>query len=278
MEGGQIVAGVGVRGGSGALQLGLIALGRKLGCAPEHQVFEKMREAALAGFDLVAGTGSDDDEQRHDVRVVGWNCDQAEAVGQIFLNVRIRKNFSGRSRRSRSEKKAHGKQSAFPQLHLVFSVAHFFSWATSVSVLRNTRKLWPPKRGWTGGFLHFLAPRTAALALFEQSGAKRVASTPPPGCVFLPFPGGAGQRPLRFSAPAPMQAGQITFHGLARVALRAASVLQSRSLKGAGIGSRPDGKWRRQPELQARGSQPPIRAMRSRVVAGGFTGSVVFRC
>ena len=28
----------------------------------------------------------------------------------------------------------------------------------------NTRKLWPPNRGWTGGFLHSLAPRPAALA------------------------------------------------------------------------------------------------------------------
>jgi mRNA interferase MazF len=32
-------------------------------------------------------------------------------------------------------------------------------------LLRNTRKFWPPNRGWTGGFLHCLAPRPAALAL-----------------------------------------------------------------------------------------------------------------
>jgi beta-barrel assembly-enhancing protease len=29
----------------------------------------------------------------------------------------------------------------------------------------ETRKLWPANRGWTGGFLHFLAPQPAALAL-----------------------------------------------------------------------------------------------------------------
>lgn len=32
-------------------------------------------------------------------------------------------------------------------------------------LLNNTRKLWPPERGWTGGFLHLLAPRPATLAL-----------------------------------------------------------------------------------------------------------------
>jgi mono/diheme cytochrome c family protein len=33
-------------------------------------------------------------------------------------------------------------------------------------LVRKARKFWPPNRGWTGGFLHFLAPRPAALALF----------------------------------------------------------------------------------------------------------------
>ncbi len=36
------------------------------------------------------------------------------------------------------------------------------------ALLRNTRKLWPPNRGWTGGFLHFLTPRPAALALHNE--------------------------------------------------------------------------------------------------------------
>ncbi len=97
MEGGQIVAGVGVRGGSGALQFRLITLGRKFGGAAEHQMFKEMREAALPGFDLIARTRSDNDEQRDDVRIVGGDCDQAEPVRQIFLNVRIRKDFGGRS-------------------------------------------------------------------------------------------------------------------------------------------------------------------------------------
>src|SRR5271167_2616740 len=34
-------------------------------------------------------------------------------------------------------------------------------------LLRNTRKSWPPDRGWTGGFLRSLAPRPAALALLS---------------------------------------------------------------------------------------------------------------
>ena len=35
----------------------------------------------------------------------------------------------------------------------------------NVGLLSNTRKLWPPKRGWTGGLLHFPAPRPATLAV-----------------------------------------------------------------------------------------------------------------
>ncbi len=38
----------------------------------------------------------------------------------------------------------------------------------ALALLRKTRKLWPPKRGWRGGFLHFLAPRPAALALLRE--------------------------------------------------------------------------------------------------------------
>ncbi len=37
--------------------------------------------------------------------------------------------------------------------------------------MRNTRKLWPRNRGWTGGFLHCMAPRPAALALQRKRGA-----------------------------------------------------------------------------------------------------------
>ena len=39
----------------------------------------------------------------------------------------------------------------------------------SAGLLRNTRKSWPPNRGWTGGFLRSLAPRTAALALLRNT-------------------------------------------------------------------------------------------------------------
>src|ERR1700744_5797532 len=44
-------------------------------------------------------------------------------------------------------------------------------------LLRNTRKSWPPKRGWTGGFLHFLAPRPAVLALLSLRNTRK--SWPP---------------------------------------------------------------------------------------------------
>jgi hypothetical protein len=57
-------------------------------------------------------------------------------------------------------------------------------------LLRNTRTLWPAQRGWTGGFLHFLAPRPAALALLilamhsvpapaQQAAATTPATAPP---------------------------------------------------------------------------------------------------
>ena len=39
-----------------------------------------------------------------------------------------------------------------------------------MSLLRNTRKLWPPNRGWTGEFLWYLAPRPATLALLRIFG------------------------------------------------------------------------------------------------------------
>jgi hypothetical protein len=37
-------------------------------------------------------------------------------------------------------------------------------------LLGNTRKVWPPNRGWMGGFLPSLAPRPAALALLTLAG------------------------------------------------------------------------------------------------------------
>jgi predicted Zn-dependent protease len=43
------------------------------------------------------------------------------------------------------------------------------------ALLKNTRKSWPPKRGWTGGFLHLLAPRPAAPALFRRAAGFAVA-------------------------------------------------------------------------------------------------------
>ena len=42
-------------------------------------------------------------------------------------------------------------------------------------LLRNTRKSWPPDRGWTGGFLRSLAPRLAALALLAAAALAQAA-------------------------------------------------------------------------------------------------------
>ena len=95
MKGGQIVAGESVRGGARVLQFGLITRGRKLLRAAEHEVLEEMREAALAGLDFVARARADDDEERDDVGIVGRDGDQAEAVWQVFLHVRVREDFRG---------------------------------------------------------------------------------------------------------------------------------------------------------------------------------------
>ncbi len=61
----------------------------------------------------------------------------------------------------------------------------------------NARKLWPPNRGWAGGFFGFLAPRPADLALLGNARKLWPPNREWTG-GFLPFPGGAGQRPLRF--------------------------------------------------------------------------------
>ena len=57
-------------------------------------MLEEVREAALAGLDLIARTGADHDVERDDVRIIGGNGDQAEAVGQVLLNIRIGEDFS----------------------------------------------------------------------------------------------------------------------------------------------------------------------------------------
>src|SRR5665213_1428189 len=49
---------------------------------------------------------------------------------------------------------------------------------TIALLLRNTRKSWPPNRGWTGGFLRSLAPRPAALALLTFAFALQAEQFP----------------------------------------------------------------------------------------------------
>ncbi len=75
-------------------QRGLVFLRRELRRPAKHEVFEKMREAALAGLYLIARSGSYDDEDRHDVGIVGRNRNQPEAIGQILLNIRIGEDLS----------------------------------------------------------------------------------------------------------------------------------------------------------------------------------------
>jgi len=67
----------------------------------------------------------------------------------------------------------------------------------AASLLMNTRKSWPPDRGWTGGFLRCWAPRPAALALVFAGG------------VFAQAPGStvANQLPLSGQAA---QNGSVT--------------------------------------------------------------------
>ncbi len=69
----------------------------------------------------------------------------------------------------------------------------------ALALLRNTRKFWPPNRGWTGGFLHSLASRPPALALLMILAAAAFAQSPPPGSLaprtvyLLPMAGGLDQ-------------------------------------------------------------------------------------
>jgi hypothetical protein len=42
------------------------------------------------------------------------------------------------------------------------------SGAAALALLGNSRRLWPPDRGWTGGLLRYLAPRPPALALMRN--------------------------------------------------------------------------------------------------------------
>ncbi len=69
--------------------------GGVFGRAAEHEVFEEMGEAGVAGFDLVAGAGLDHDVDGDDVGIVGRDGDEAQAVGQVFLRVGVGKDLAG---------------------------------------------------------------------------------------------------------------------------------------------------------------------------------------
>ena len=53
----------------------------------------------------------------------------------------------------------------------------------ALALLKNTRKLWPPNRGWTGGFLDRWAPRPAALCLSPGGGGPRFLALAPFGSL-----------------------------------------------------------------------------------------------
>jgi len=59
-------------------------------------VLEEVREAGLAGFDLVAGAGLDGNVDTDQVREPGRNDDDFQPVGQRPLRRAKRKNVAGR--------------------------------------------------------------------------------------------------------------------------------------------------------------------------------------
>src|SRR5580698_3649218 len=119
MKGRQVVAGICIGGCTGVLQFVLIALRGEFRRAAKHQVLEEMREAALARLDLIAGTCSDDDKERNDIRIISRNRDQPKAVGQIVLDVWIREDFVGSEERSGRED---SEELGFPEVHSVPSL------------------------------------------------------------------------------------------------------------------------------------------------------------
>jgi hypothetical protein len=57
-------------------------------------VLEEVREAALAGLDLVARARRDDDVERDEVRVVGRHGDEPQAVRQVVNRVLVREKLA----------------------------------------------------------------------------------------------------------------------------------------------------------------------------------------
>ncbi len=101
-----VVRGVGVRLGSGALEQLFALLGRVVVAPAKHDVLEEVREAALAGLDLVARARRDDDVERDEVRVVGRNRHETQAVGQVVNRVLVREKLTAAA----LLRKAHDRQ------------------------------------------------------------------------------------------------------------------------------------------------------------------------
>jgi hypothetical protein len=75
-----------------------ILLGWGIRAAPKHQVLEEVREARLAGFDLVAGPGLDGDVDTDQIGEPGWDDNDFQPVWQRPLGRAKGKYVSGRSR------------------------------------------------------------------------------------------------------------------------------------------------------------------------------------
>ena len=100
---GEIVAGAGVGGGAGLGQgLQVFRLRNLLGAA-EHHVFEQVGEAGLTGLHFIARAGLHDDMDGDDVRVVGGDGHQAQAIREIFQGVGIGQDSRRRESRGQQE-------------------------------------------------------------------------------------------------------------------------------------------------------------------------------
>ena len=82
-----VVRRVGVSLGAGGFENRLALFGRVLLAAAKHQVLEKVRVAALPGFDLVARPGLHDDVKRHQIWIIRRYRDQPQAVRQVVNRV-----------------------------------------------------------------------------------------------------------------------------------------------------------------------------------------------
>ena len=84
-----------------------------------------MREAGFSRLDFVSRARADDDIERDDVGIVRGDCDQAEPVRQILLDVWVGEDFR-RGEKCTHGAKAHRNQSSFSGIASELSVSHYY--------------------------------------------------------------------------------------------------------------------------------------------------------